>query len=101
MTYCALNAALLQTTLYKSQLEYSLTGISNKRMQIAWQTNQLTDVDWDKDPRVKKLQAMDSYLELQQKQIESQLKAATAQQESLQKVVDKNTSEAHKLNFSA
>ena len=101
MTYCALNAAFLQATLFKSQLEFSLTNVSNKRQNIAWQTMQLSDADWENDPRIKKLQAMDSYLELQQKQIETQLKAATAQAESLDKALQKNVPEAHKLNLSA
>ena len=101
MTYCALNAALLQSTLYKSQLEFSLTNISNKRQQIAWQTMQLSDADWENDPRVKKLQSMDSYLELQQKQIETQLKAATAQAESFEKAVQTNVPKDHKLNLTA
>jgi len=101
MTYCALNAALLQTTLYKSQLEFSLTNISNKRMQIAWQTMQLSDADWENDPRIKKLQSMDSYLEMQQKQIETQLKAATTQLESFEKAVQTNVAKDHKLNLTA
>ena len=51
-------------------------SISNKRQQIAYQTMQLSNADWETDPRVKQLQAMDSYLELQQKNLETQQKSA-------------------------
>lgn len=101
MTVCVPNVNLLQTTLYKSQLEYSIMNITNKRQQIAYQTMQLSDADWESDPRVKQLQAMDSYLELQQKNLETQLKTATAQVESFQKLVDTNTSKDFKLNINA
>lgn len=101
MTICAVNANLLQATLYKSQLEYSIMNISNKRQQIAYQTMQLSDADWEKDPRVKQLQAMDSYLELQQKNLETQQKTAAAQVESFQKLLDSNTSKDFKLNINA
>lgn len=55
--------------------------------------------DWESDPRVQKLQAMDSYLELQQKQIETQLKAAASQLESYQKAVETNVKNDYKLNL--
>ncbi len=101
MTICAVNTNLLQATLYKSQLEYSIMNISNKRQQIAYQTMQLSDADWENDPRVKQLQAMDSYLELQQKNLETQQKTAAAQVESFQKLLDSNTSKDFKLNINA
>ena len=101
MTYCALNAGLLSSTLYKSNLEFAIAQISNQRQQIAYQTMQLAGVDWETDPRVKQLQAQDSWLELQQKALETQLKTATAQQESLQKAVDTNAKKDHTLNISA
>jgi hypothetical protein len=101
MTVCAVQTNLLQTTLYKSQLEFSIMNISNKRQQIAYQTMQLSDVDWDKDPRIKQLQSLDSYLELQQKQLETQQKAAASQLESYQKLLDTNVNKDFKLNLSA
>ena len=101
MTYCAINTALLSQTYYKSNLEFSITQISNKRQQIAYQTLQLSNVDWENDPRIKQLQAMDSWLELQQKALETQLKSATAQCESFQKLVETNAKKDHTLNFNA
>lgn len=101
MTVCAVQANLLSATLYKSQLEFSIMQISNKRMNLAWQTSQLSNADWENDPRVKQLQAMDSYLELQQKNLETQQKAVAAQIESYQKLVDSNVQKEFKLNISA
>ena len=101
MTYIAAEAALLSQTYYKSNLEFSISQISNKRQQIAYQTLQLSNVDWENDPRVKQLQAMDSWLELQQKALETQLKTATAQCESFQKLVDTNSKKDHTLNINA
>ena len=101
MTVCAVQTNLLQTTLYKSQLEFSIMNISNKRQQIAYQTMQLSDADWETDPRIKQLQSLDSYLELQQKQSETQQKAAASQLESYQKLLDTNVNKDFNLNLSA
>ncbi|MBS4760648.1 MAG: hypothetical protein KHX03_08140 [Clostridium sp.] len=101
MTFCALNTRLLTLTMYKSNLEYSITSISNKRQQIAYQTMNLANVDWESDPRVKQLQAMDSYLELQQKNLETQQKAASAELESMQKIVENNVKKDMTLNLTA
>ena len=101
MTFCALNTRLLTLTMYKSNLEYSITSISNKRQQIAYQTMSLANVDWESDPRVKQLQAMDSYLELQQKNLETQQKAASAELESMQKIVENNVKKDMTLNLNA
>lgn len=62
---------------------------------------QLADVDWENDPRVKQLQAMDSYLELQQKNLETQQKAATSELESMQKILDTNVKKDFTLNLNA
>lgn len=101
MTIGAINTRLLSLTLYKSNLEYSITSISNKRQQIAYQTMQLSDVDWESDPRVQQLQAMDSYLELQQKNLETQQKAASSELESMQKILDTNVKKDFTLNLNA
>lgn len=101
MTVCAIQANILQTTLYKSNLEFSIMSISNKRQQLAYQMMQLCNADWENDPRVKQIQAMDSYLELQQKNLETQQKAATAQLESYQKILDSNVKKDFTLNLNA
>ena len=101
MTIGAINTRLLSLTLYKSNLEFSITSISNKREQIAYQTMQLSNVDWENDPRVQQLQAMDSYLELQQKNLETQQKAASSELESMQKILDTNIKKDFQLNLNA
>lgn len=101
MTIAAVQANILSTTLYKSNLEFQIMNISNKRQQIAYQTMQLSDVDWENDPRIKQLQAMDSYLELQQETFETQQKAAASQLESLLKLLDTNVKKDFTLNLNA
>lgn len=101
MTICAIQANILSCTLYKSNLEFNIMSISNKRQQIAYQTMQLSDADWENDPRVKQLQAMDSYLELQQKNFETQQKSVTSQLESYQKILDTNVKKDFTLNLNA
>ena len=93
-TYCAINTRLLTITQYKSNLEYSIMNISNKRQNIAYQTSSLIGADWESDPAVKRLQLMDQQLELQQK-------AAAAELESIQKLLQTNVKSAHTLNFNA
>ena len=101
MTIGAINTRLLSLTLYKSNLEFSITSISNQRQQLAYQTMQLSDADWESDPRIQQLQAMDSYLELQQKNLETQQKAATSELESMQKILDTNVKKDFTLNLNA
>ncbi len=101
MTIGAINTRLLSLTMYKSNLEFSITSISNRRQQIAYQTMQLADADWESDPRVQQLQAMDQYLELQQKNLETQQKAATSELESMQKILDTNVKKDFTLNLNA
>ena len=62
---------------------------------------QLSNVDWENDPRVQQLQAMDSYLELQQKNLETQQKAASSELESMQKILDTNIKKDFQLNLNA
>lgn len=101
MTIGAINTRLLSLTMYKSNLEFSITSITNKRQQIAYQTMQLSDADWESDPRVKQLQAYDQYLELQQKNLETQQKAATNELESMQKILDTNVKKDFTLQLNA
>ena len=101
MTVGAINTNVLMMTQYKSQLEFSIMTISNKRQNIAYQTMQLSNVDWENDPRVKQLQAMDQWLELQQKNLETQQKSATHQLESYQKILDTNLKKDFTINLNA
>ena len=101
MTVGAINTRLLSLTMYKSNLEFSISSITNKRQQIAYQTMQLSDADWETDPRVQQLQQYDQYLELQQKNLETQQKAAASELESMQKILDTNVKKDFTLNLNA
>ena len=101
MTIGAINTNVLMLTQYKSQLEFSIMTISNKRQNIAYQTMQLSNVDWETDPRVKQLQAMDQWLELQQKNLETQQKAVAAEHDSLLKALDTNIKKDCTINLNA
>ncbi len=101
MTICAINTRMLTLTLYKSNLEFSIMNISNKRQNIAYQTTSLIGSDWEEDPAVKRLQLMDQQLELQQKNLETQQKAAAAELESMQKILDNNIKKDFTINLNA
>lgn len=99
-TFCALNAGLLAQTQYLSMLNYSVMQITNKRQNIAYLTLQLAGADTE-DPRFAQLQAQDNYLEIQQKNLETQIQTASAQVKALEKIVQQNSKEACTINFSA
>ncbi len=103
MTVCALNTNILSLTLYKSNLEYSIMNISSQRQNIAYTLSRACTgtTDFSNDPQVQSLQYMDSYLELQQKNLETQQKAATTQLESLQKLLENNIKKDFTINLSA
>ena len=103
MTIGAINTRLLSLTMYKSNLEFTITSISNRRQNLAYQTMQLATAgaDFENDPRVQQLQAMDQYLELQQKNLETQQKAASSELESMQKILDTNVKKDFTLNLNA
>ncbi len=102
MTVAAVNTNILSLTLYKSNLEFSIMGISNKRQNIAYTLSRAcTGSDWENDPQVQQLQYMDSYLELQQKNLETQQKSAAAQLESLEKLLENNIKKDFTINLSA
>jgi hypothetical protein len=100
MTVGAVNTSILQLTLYKSNLEFTIMQISGKRQNLAYQAMNLCNAE-DEDPRLKQLQAMDSYLELQQKSFETQQKSATAQLDSFQKLLDNNIKKDFTINLNA
>ena len=89
MTMCVLNARLLSLTMQKSDLEYKILCINNKRQMIAWQTAALADVDMD-DPAMTQLQAIDQVYELEQTNLETQEMAISAEFDSVQKLLENN-----------
>ncbi|MBO5947475.1 hypothetical protein J6Q66_01410 [bacterium] len=99
MTMCALNARLLSLTMYKSDLEYKILSITNRRQIIAYQTAALADLDFESD-EMSQLQAIDQIYELEQTNLETQQKAVTAEFDSVQKLLDNNIKKDFKINVS-
>ena len=97
MTVAALNARLLQLTMYKSDLEYKILAINNKRQIIAYQTAALADLDFDSS-EMDQLQAIDQIYELEQTNLETQEKAVSAEFDSVQKLLENNIKKEFKLN---
>ena len=99
MTMCVLNARLLSLTMQKSDLEYKILAINNKRQIISYQTAALADVDMD-DPSMTQLQALDQVYELEQTSLETQEKEVSAEFDSVQKLLENNIKKDFKLNVS-
>lgn len=102
MTVAALNTNILSLTLYKSNLEFRVMQLTSQRQNIAYTLSRACmNSDFENDPQVQQLQYMDSYLEIEQKNLETQQKSATAQLESLQKLLDNNIKKDFTINLSA
>ena len=98
MTIAACNARLLTLTMYKSDLEYRIISVSNRRQQLAYQSAALSDADFNEDPRVEALQLHESALELEQKNLETQQKAVVSEYEGLQKLLESNIKKDFKID---
>ena len=99
MTMCALNARLLSLTMYKSDLEFKILCITNRRQKIAYLTSGMLDSDME-SPEMQRLNAMDQIYELEQTNLETQQKAVTAEFDSVQKLLENNIKKDFKLNVS-
>ncbi len=99
MTMCAFNARMLTLKIQKSDLEYKILAINNKRQIIAYQTAALADVDME-DDSMTQLNAIDQVYELEQTNLETQLKIVDAEFESVEKQLTNNIKKDFKLNLS-
>ena len=99
MTFCVGQATLLSLTMQKSDLEYKILSISNKRQIIAYQTAALAGSDTD-SPEMAQLQAIDQVYELEQTSLETQEKMVSAEFDGVQKMVENNIKKDCKLNLS-
>ena len=107
MTIAAAQARMLTLTMYKSDLEYRLMNISNQKQALALQSAQYAAAyseaggtgSLDDDPYMSRIQYMDKALEAEQKTLETQQKAAAADLESVEKLVDTNVKKDFKLNI--
>ncbi len=107
MTMAAAQARMLTLTLYKSDLEYRLMSISNQKQALALQSSAYAAAyaeaggsgSLEDDPYMLAIQYQDQALEAEQKTIETQQKAAAADLESVEKLVDNNIKKDFKLNI--
>lgn len=75
-----------------SKINKQLMSISDQRGEITTELNGIigNSESWYKDPSVKLLQSKDDQLDMEQKNIESQLKALEASLENLEKQKQEN-----------
>ena len=107
MTIASAQARLLTLTMYKSDLEYRLMSISNQKQTLALQSANYAAQyancggtgSLENDPYMLSIQYMDKALEAEQKTLETQQKAAAADLESVEKLVDNNVKKDFKLNI--
>lgn len=107
MTMAAAQARMLTLTLYKSDLEYRLMSISNQKQALALQSSAYAAAyaeaggsgSLEDDPYMLAIQYQDEALDAEQKTLETQQKAAAADLESVEKLVDNNIKKDFKLNI--
>ena len=106
MTVSAAVISLQYYTSYKSDLEYSLMEIGQRRAALAYESSALaisasTDPEaiLSDDPTYQALSWQDKQYEQQQKTLETQLSVVNAQIQSYQQLVDNNTKSNFKINF--
>ena len=109
---------LLSITAYKSNLEYRITTLSQRRQRLSFQAGQMASSMGNmymnstqgnsrsygmasrmaaSEQQQKMINEMDKRLELEQKNLETQHKAVTAEYESVQKLLDNNIKREFKL----
>ncbi len=107
MTIAAAQARMLTLTMYKSDLEYRLMNISNQKQALAMQSAAYAQAyseaggtdSLENNPYMLAIQYRDKALECEQKTLETQQKAAAADLESVEKLVDNNVKKDFKLNI--
>ena len=108
MATCAAQARLLSLTMYKSDLEYKLMGITAEKQQLTKMAAEYADMyasmggtadDFEDDINVKLLQQEEEALEANQAIIESQLQEVNAEKDSISELVKNNIKKDFKINF--
>lgn len=115
MTIAASQARFLSLTARKSNIELKLTQISERRMRLSYQsssifTNQINSYNSSSssdssssyssalyEAQTERIQQQDLQFELQQNQLETQLKTVSAEHESIQKLIDNNAKNEFKI----
>lgn len=107
MTVAAAQARMLTLTMYKSDLEYRLMDLQNQQQALAMQSSAYATAyseaggtgSLENDPYMLAIQYKEKALEAEQKTLETQQKAAAADLESVEKLVDNNIKKDFKLNI--
>ncbi len=100
MSFAVPQLRLLTLQDYTSNLETQITSIVNQKLILSYQMTSLIGVDQD-SPEVLAVHYKDQQLDLIQKQLETQLKAANAELESIKKLVETNAKRDGTLNITA
>lgn len=92
MGLVASQARLLMLTAYKSDLEFKMQQISQRRMQLAAAA---TNIIYNEAAQAQ-VQSLDKQLEMQMKIYETQHKAVSTEHDSVVKIIDKNIEKSFK-----
>jgi len=102
MTVAALNCRMLTLTSYKADIEFRLQRIMEQRQYLSYKTIGIADAkstamqnedeyaQYVLEQQENAINAMDKIFEMEQTNIETQQKAATAELESITKLLDTN-----------
>ncbi|OGI17542.1 MAG: hypothetical protein A2255_07270 [Candidatus Melainabacteria bacterium RIFOXYA2_FULL_32_9] len=102
MGLVASQARILMLTSRKSDLEFAMQQISQRRMMLAQATMSLAQTQMaagpeaQEDPRSAMLQQVDKMLEMQSLQFQTLHKTVSTELESVQKIIDKNIERSFK-----
>ncbi len=106
MTVCAAQITMQYLMSYKSDLEYSLMEIGQRRQVLAYRSSQLAseaasdpEAVLSDDPVYQAMSWQDKQYEQQQKTLETQQSAASAQIESYQKLLEGNIKKDFQINW--
>jgi len=106
MTVCPALMSVQYYTSYKSDLEYSIMEIGQRRAVLSYESSLLAmsaasdpDVVLSDDPVYQAMSYQDKMYEQQQKTLETQLAEVTAMLESFQKLEENNIKNEFKLNL--
>ena len=106
MTICAAQITLQYLTSYKSDLEYSLMEIGQRRQVLAYRSSQLAseaasdpEAVLSDDPVYQAMAWQDKQYEQQQKTLETQQAIASSQIESYKKLVESNIKNDFSIKF--
>lgn len=91
MAICGPQLSIFALVSRRSDLELAITQISQRRQIVTMQLQELMNQDeWYKDSNVKLLYLQDDNFDMQQKKLETDLKAVNSNLEAQEKLLDNN-----------